>query len=417
MNLLTAPGMAVVNRLTTPQKMLLLPVLFSVPIAIAAWNLSLQPAGSTPGGFVILLVVIYIVTCLLKFAHHLQVKEGFDNLGETVNRLSIGDLSEHENRFSRGNVGSLVAGLDDLSGKVRNAARQVRTSAQAIDAAAHGMAEEYARLSQRTEEQASTLEETASGTEELAATVGHNAENCERASEQSRIASEIAERGAHAMHRAVEHMSLIESSARKIGDIIGVIEGIAFQTNLLALNAAVEAARAGEQGRGFAVVASEVRDLAQRSARAAQDIRGLIQESTRNVADGHRLVAEAGGTINEIVTSIRGVAQLIAEVALASREQRRGVEEINRAIAQLDQITQQNAALVDQTNANVLAFRQQAQTVAQAVAWLRLGTEEAPSPARLPATRATTAMPQRSAGARVVQAPSADTGATRRGTR
>jgi methyl-accepting chemotaxis protein len=251
----------------------------------------------------------------------------------------------------------------------------VRSSADAIDQAAKEIAAGHVNLSQRTEEQASTLEETASGMEQLAGTVQQNAQTCELASGLSRSADEVAQRGAQTVRRVIERMGMIDRSSSKIADIIGVIEGIAFQTNILALNAAVEAARAGEQGRGFAVVASEVRALAQRSAQAAKEIKALIEESAGNVTEGSKLVAQAGDIIGEIVASVQKVAQLVSQIALASREQNSGVQEINKAIVQMESVTQQNAALVEQATASTLAFEEQAASLIGAIQRFRFGGE------------------------------------------
>jgi methyl-accepting chemotaxis protein len=234
-------------------------------------------------------------------------------------------------------------------------------------------------LSQRTEEQASTLEETASGMEELASTVKQNADNCDLAKKLSSSASEVAHKGAQTVHRTVDRMALIDKSSRRIVDITGVIEGIAFQTNILALNAAVEAARAGEQGRGFAVVASEVRSLAQRSAQAAKEIKGLIEDAAGNVVEGSKLVGEAGTIINEIVVSVQQVTELIAEIAVASKEQSAGVGEINRAIVQMEGVTQQNAALVEQVGAATLSFQEETKRLVEAVGGIK--NADAPRPA------------------------------------
>jgi methyl-accepting chemotaxis protein len=216
--------------------------------------------------------------------------------------------------------------------------------------------------------------------EQLAGTVKQNADNCQLASGLSKSASEVAQKGAQTVHRAVDRMGLIDKSSKKIVDIIGVIEAIAFQTNILALNAAVEAARAGEQGRGFAVVASEVRSLAQRSAQAAKEIKALIEDSVGNVAEGGKLVGEAGKIITEIVVSVQQVTELIGEVAVASREQSSGVEEINKAIVQMEGVTQQNAALVEQVTAATLSFEEEAKRLAAAVSRFKIaGTEDATS--------------------------------------
>jgi methyl-accepting chemotaxis protein len=230
--------------------------------------------------------------------------------------------------------------------------------------------------------------------EELAATVKQNAENCQLASGLSNSASEVARKGAQTVSRAVERMGLIDKSSKKVVDIIGVIEGIAFQTNILALNAAVEAARAGEQGRGFAVVASEVRALAQRSAQAAKEIKALIEDSVGNVAEGGKLVGEAGGIINEIVVSVQQVTQLIGEIAVASKEQSSGVEEINRAIVQMENVTQQNAALVEEVTAATLAFEEEAKRLSGAVSRFKItGAQPIAAPAA-PAPRAQPAQPR-----------------------
>jgi len=254
-----------------------------------------------------------------------------------------------------------------MSAELAGIFAQVQASARAIDGASKEVAAGHVNLSQRTEEQASTLEQTASGMEELAATVKQNADNCQLASGLSKSASEVAQKGAQTVHRAVDRMGLIDKSSRKIVDIIGVIEGIAFQTNILALNAAVEAARAGEQGRGFAVVASEVRSLAQRSAQAAKEIKALIEDSVGNVAEGGKLVGEAGKIIDEIVVGVEQVTKHLSEIAVASREQSAGVEEINKAIVQMEHVTQQNAALVEQVTAATLSFEEEAKRLAAAV--------------------------------------------------
>ena len=265
--------------------------------------------------------------------------------------------------------------MADMGASLAEIFDQVRGSADAIDRASREISVGHVNLSQRTEEQASTLEQTAAGMEDLATTVKRNAESCELASGLSKGADSVAQRGAQTVHRVIERMAMIDQSSRKIADIIGVIEGIAFQTNILALNAAVEAARAGEEGRGFAVVASEVRSLAQRSADAAREIKGLIDESAGNVAEGGKLVGEAGGIIDEVVASVQQVTQLVAQIAAASREQSAGVQEINRAIVQMEGVTQQNAALVEQVTASALAFEQQAESLIAAIRRFKLAGE------------------------------------------
>jgi methyl-accepting chemotaxis protein len=241
-------------------------------------------------------------------------------------------------------------------------------------------------LSSRTEQQASSLEETASSMEELTSTVKQNADNARQANVLAEAASQVALRGGAVIGQVVGTMSGIDSSAGKISDIIGVIDGIAFQTNILALNAAVEAARAGEQGRGFAVVATEVRNLAQRSAAAAKEIKALINDSTDKVANGSKLVAEAGATMQEIVDSVRRVTDIMGEITSASQEQTAGIEQINGAVVEMDHVTQQNAALVEEAAAAAEAMKEQAAKLNAAMAAFRIGPGEqaAPEPVRAP---------------------------------
>ncbi|NQD95927.1 methyl-accepting chemotaxis protein, partial [Pseudomonas sp. CrR25] len=245
---------------------------------------------------------------------------------------------------------------------------QIRAAADTIYTAANEISAGNTDLSSRTEEQASSLEETASSMEELTSTVKLNADNARQANSLAVSASEVAVDGGNVVNRVVETMSSINESARKIADIIGVIDGIAFQTNILALNAAVEAARAGEQGRGFAVVAGEVRTLAQRSAAAAKEIKTLISDSVDKVDNGNALVAQAGKTMSEIVVSIKRVTDIMAEIAAASAEQSTGIEEISGAVSQMDEMTQQNAALVEQAAASAESLLEQASEMSQAVA-------------------------------------------------
>jgi methyl-accepting chemotaxis protein len=232
------------------------------------------------------------------------------------------------------NMASIVQGIQSTAGDVKRAADEISTGNE--------------NLSQRTEEQASSLEETASSMEQMTTTVKQNADNAAQANQLALAARDQAERGGKIVNQAIAAMSDINHSSKKIADIIGVIDEIAFQTNLLALNAAVEAARAGEQGRGFAVVASEVRSLAGRSATAAKEIKGLIQDSVRKVEDGSTRVTQSGQTLEEIVASVKKVSDIVAEIAAASREQSAGIEQVNRAVMQMDELTQQNASLVEQ---------------------------------------------------------------------
>jgi methyl-accepting chemotaxis protein len=246
-------------------------------------------------------------------------------------------------------IGELAHALDDMAVQLKEMVGKVTQSTDQVSAAASEIAQGSTDLSQRTEEQASALEETASSMEELTSTVKQSADNAGQANQLAGAARTQAEQGGQVVDQAVTAMSAINQSSRKIADIIGVIDEIAFQTNLLALNAAVEAARAGEQGRGFAVVAGEVRKLAQRSADAAKEIKVLITDSVAKVEDGGKLVDRAGQTLREIMTSIKKVSDIVAEMAAAAREQASGIEQVNKAILQMDQVTQQNAALVEET--------------------------------------------------------------------
>jgi methyl-accepting chemotaxis protein len=302
------------------------------------------------------------------------------SVAQTVAR---GDLTSHIETNSHNETGALMRALKDMNGNLVDIVSQVRTGTGTIAEAADQISAGNLELSARTEQQAGALEETASSMEELTSTVRQNADNAREANELARSASQVAGRGGETVGRVVETMEAISGSSKKIVDIIGVIDGIAFQTNILALNAAVEAARAGEQGRGFAVVASEVRNLAQRSAGAAKEIKALIGDSVGKVEEGSRLVSDAGATMREIVESIGRVTSIMSQIAMASHEQSAGIEQVNGAIAQMDQATQQNAALVEEAAAASQAMREQAQMLAQIVSTFRFedgATRAAASP-------------------------------------
>ncbi|MBQ5941848.1 MULTISPECIES: methyl-accepting chemotaxis protein [unclassified Massilia] len=286
--------------------------------------------------------------------------------------VAAGDLSQRIEVGSANEIGQLMQALKDMNGGLADIVSRVRTGADSMATASNQIAAGNQDLSSRTEEQASSLEETAASMEELTSTVRQNADNAKHASQLAASASGIALQGGEVVARVVHTMDGISASSRKIGDIIAVIDSIAFQTNILALNAAVEAARAGEQGRGFAVVASEVRNLAQRSASAAREIKSLIEHSAEQVDAGGRLVAQAGATMQEIVDSVRRVTDIMAEISAASQEQSAGIEQVNRAIAQMDQVTQQNAALVEEAAGAAESLQSQAAGLSQVVSVFQL---------------------------------------------
>ena len=286
--------------------------------------------------------------------------------------VAEGDLSRTIEIKTTDETGQLLAVLKSMSESLARTVGQVRIATDTIGVASREIATGNADLSSRTESQASSLEETASSMEELTSTVKQNADNARQANQLVVSASGIAARGGEVVGQVVDTMGSIKESSRKIVDIIGVIDGIAFQTNILALNAAVEAARAGEQGRGFAVVASEVRSLAQRSAGAAKEIKELIGDSVEKVETGGKLVDQAGRTMDEIVTSVKHVADIMNEITAASQEQSAGIEQVNQAITQMDEMTQQNAALVEQAAAAAQSMQEQSLKLAQAVAIFKL---------------------------------------------
>ena len=285
--------------------------------------------------------------------------------GDLTARIHCGDVGSDLRKMTD-SVNQLLANMGTLVGQVQSAANEVHRGAEEIS-------QGNADLSGRTEQQSSSLEETASSMEEMTSTVKQNADNATQANEVASGARELAEKGGAVTAQAVAAMSEINTSSKKIADIIGVIDEIAFQTNLLALNAAVEAARAGEQGRGFAVVASEVRSLAGRSATAAREIKDLIQDSVKKVEDGSVLVSQSGQTLEHIVASVRKVSTIVAEIAAASREQSAGIEQVNKAVMQMDEMTQQNAALVEQASAASQAMADQARTLNETLNRYRIG--------------------------------------------
>ncbi len=296
---------------------------------------------------------------------------------EVAQKVAAGELTSRVSVVGKDETSALLQALKEMNESLVKTVSDVRSGTETITVASREIASGNADLSSRTETQASSLEETASSMEELTSTVKQNADNARQANQLAVSASSVAEKGGSVVAQVVDTMGSIKESSRKIVDIIGVIDGIAFQTNILALNAAVEAARAGEQGRGFAVVAAEVRNLAQRSAGAAKEIKGLIGDSVDKVDAGSRLVDEAGQTMGLIVTSIRQVADIMGEITAATQEQSHGIEEVNQAITQMDEMTQQNAALVEQAAAAAESMQQQSQKLAEAVSIFKLDGDAA----------------------------------------
>jgi methyl-accepting chemotaxis protein-1 (serine sensor receptor) len=296
--------------------------------------------------------------------------------------IASGDLSKPIIVKTEDEMGMMMRGLQQMQQKLADTVRNVSQSSVSIASAVSQIASGNLDLSSRTEQQAAALEETASSMEEMTSVVKQNADNARQANGLAGTASEIATKGGAVVAQVVETMEAIDASAHKIVEIISVIDGIAFQTNILALNAAVEAARAGEQGRGFAVVASEVRNLAQRSAAAAKEIKALIDDSVQKVSIGSELVGKAGTTMDEIVTSVKRVTDIMAEITAASQEQETGIGQINQAITEMDSVTQQNAALVEEAAAASEALHQQARQLADVVSTFKLddGHHSRPAP-------------------------------------
>ena len=327
------------------------------------WSLALMLASC-----VLAAVLAWLVTRSLTQPIASAVK-----VAETV---ASGDLTSHIEVVGRDESAQLLAALKRMNDSLVNIVGQVRDASESIATGSSQIATGNADLSQRTEEQASNLQQTAASMEQLTATVKQNADTAMTATRLAGSASSVAEEGGSVVSRVVHTMGDINASSKRIADIIGVIDGIAFQTNILALNAAVEAARAGEQGRGFAVVAGEVRSLAQRSAQAAKEIKGLIGESVGKVEAGTRLVGDAGQTMDSIVSQVRRVSDLISQISAASTEQSGGIGQIGDAVQQLDHVTQQNAALVEQSAAAAESLKQQAARLAHTVSVFQLAPDE-----------------------------------------
>jgi len=316
---------------------------------------------------------------------------------EAAARVAEGQLDVQIDSADKDEIGDLLRALGRMQGSLRQLVGEVRNATDSIQTASSEVAVGNQDLSGRTEQTASSLQQTASSMEQLTGAVKQSADSARQANQLATSAAEVAARGGSVVSQVVATMDDINSSSRKIADIIGVIDGIAFQTNILALNAAVEAARAGEQGRGFAVVAGEVRSLAQRSAEAAKEIKGLIGASVEKVQGGSRLVADAGKTMNEIVTSVQRVSDIIGEITAASSEQSDGIGQINGAVNQLDQMTQQNAALVEESAAAAQSLKEQAAKLSHVISAFKLDAGNPPRSQAFAAARIELPAPQAAA--------------------
>lgn len=331
--------------------------------------LAITYAANTSSVQLVNVLAIAVAVLSAAFSAHLyqELLLPLKRMSDDIQVMSSGDLSHPIKTQGSKEVVNLAQALKVLQTNVKLLVGQIRQTTTHLNNGASEISAGNADLSGRTESQASSLEETASSMEELTSTVKQNAENSREASQIVVTTAKTAEKGGHAVAKVVETMGAIKHSSSKISDIIGVIDGIAFQTNILALNAAVEAARAGEQGRGFAVVASEVRNLAQRSAGAAKEIKTLIHDSVEQVDIGDKLVAEAGKTMQEIVTGVQRAAEIMRDITMASQEQSSGIEQVNQAITQMDDMTQQNAALVEQAAASAESLKNQAVSLSELV--------------------------------------------------
>ena len=347
---------------------------------------------------IILSMVLLAVGIFLAWRLVHSISDPLNQAVGTIDAIAAGDLTRELSSTRKDEFGHMLRSLSAMSARLRSVVSEVRHGVDSVSSASVEIANGNHDLSARTEQTASNLEETAASMEQLTATVSQSADTARQANQLAGTAAQAAARGGEVVGQVVSSMQQITDSSRKISDIIGTIDGIAFQTNILALNAAVEAARAGEQGRGFAVVASEVRSLAQRSAEAAKEIKTLISASVENVESGSAQVAQAGQSMEEIVSSVQRVSDLIGEITASSTEQRDGIAQVNQAVTHLDQMTQQNAALVEESTAAAASMRDQAQKLAEVVSMFNVGAVAARAPAAPPPRPA-------AAAARPVAAP------------
>ncbi|HEY1091133.1 MAG TPA: methyl-accepting chemotaxis protein, partial [Burkholderiaceae bacterium] len=321
-------------------------------------------------------MMIFIIAALVLGTRWLvrSIQQPLAQAADMAQQIAAGDLSVQVSQRGRDEFAGLLESLNAMVAQLRSVVGDVRSGVESVSTASSEIAQGNHDLSARTEQTASSLEETASSMEQLTATVAQSADTARQANQLAASAAEAATRGGQVVEQVVSNMAQISESSHKISDIIGTIDSIAFQTNILALNAAVEAARAGEQGRGFAVVASEVRSLAGRSAEAAKEIKTLIQASVERVDSGSKLVADTGAAMTEIVSSVKRVSDMIGDIAAAATEQRDGIAQVNVAVTELDKMTQQNAALVEESAAAAQSMRDQAQRLAEVVSVFRTGS-------------------------------------------
>lgn len=374
---LLAPSVALMFRLRMQVKYPFLLTVHLLPFAVAAYFGHEAWTSVTLG----MVAAALLLAAYTMASHLVQARGDFRVLERLMQRVKEGDFATRTDTTAGGEIGEMIKGMTRVNGNLGQMISQVRASAQSISVTSGEISEGHADLSQRTEEQAASLEETAAGMEELASTVNQTAQNCRAASELAANAAAAAARGAQSVRHAVERMAQINDSAKRVAEIVGVIDDLAFQTNLLALHAAVEAARVGEQGHGFAVVAIDVRALAERSVEAATQIKALVQESVRDIAEGSKLVAGAGEIINAMVARSREVDQLFRQVDRASQEQSVAVAQISNAVSQLEGSTQQNVGLVEKTTAAMKDFQKEAQRLTGALERFSvLDTADLPAP-------------------------------------